>query len=105
MEIDYYDNALEYWDYDDVVTILYDPESNRFVLFNEVGEEMRGIVWSIFDLVTPNDVYLFRQYGENMLVPHRSLKGVGVEIVMVVCGDCYYCTRYYECNGEEESEY
>ena len=93
-EVSYtFDYMGEPREYTDLVSLYYDPRSNRF------EDEDGFIVWSIFELITPNDVYLFRENQEYMIVPHRQLKGVGVELYYPEEGDCWYCENYEVCHG------
>ena len=84
-------------EFTDTVGLFYDPRINRF------EDEDGFIVWSIFEIVTPNDIYLFRHNQEYMLVPHRQFKDVGVELFYPEAGDCDYCANYYECYGDDEN--
>ena len=90
--------SLDYTKLEDTVALFYNPLINRFM--DEDGE----VVFSIFDLVTPNDVYLFRHYQKDIIVPHRQLKNVGVELIYPGEGDCECCANYYECYPEEDEE-
>lgn len=58
----------------DVIGLFYDADRNLFT------DEDGFIVWSIFELITPNDLLLFRKHEQYMVVPHRSVKNVLVEI-------------------------
>lgn len=60
--------------YTESILLFYDIDTNRFV------DEDGFIVWSIFDIVTPNDLFLFKREKDYMLIHHRSIPGVLVEI-------------------------
>lgn len=65
------------WDpggYLDAIGLFYDTDQNVFV-----GED-GFIVWSIFELITPNDLLLFRERKDYMVVDHRTLDNVVVEL-------------------------
>lgn len=62
------------FDENNVIGLFYDAEQNIFV------DEDGFIVWSIFDVIAPNDLYLFHQSREYTLVPHRSIPKLMVEI-------------------------
>ena len=88
-------------EFTDTINLFYDPRCNHFE--NEDGE----IVFDIFEIVTPNDTYLFRgqhaRLNDYMIVPHRYEKGVGVELHYPTEGDCSYCDNYELCHGDDES--
>ena len=58
----------------DVISLYFNEEENVFT------DEDGFIVWSIFELITPNDLFLFRKHRDYMTVRHRSLKNVQVEL-------------------------
>ena len=65
----------------DIITISNNNQDRDVYLFYEKGDnvfldEDGYIIWDIFSLVTPNDLYLFRLHGEDMCVPHKTLPGV-----------------------------
>ena len=83
----------------DVLYIYWDPDENVFV--DEDG------LWVIpTDLITPNDLYLWRQDHDFNLFPMRGSEDVAVQIEGP--DGCYYCdvrTRcdaspYYEGDGD-----
>lgn len=58
------------------ITLYYNKEENRFV------DEDGYIIYHIFGIVTPNDIYMFKKNKEYML-----LKGVHGEMVELVWPD------------------
>ena len=60
--------------YSDSIGLFYDAESNRFV------DEDGFIIWSIFEIITPNDLLLFKLNRCYTLVRHRSIPEVLVEL-------------------------
>lgn len=58
----------------DAIGLFYDADSNVFV------DEDGFIVWSLLELITPNDLFLFHAHKEYMVFNHRSLKNLLVEI-------------------------
>lgn len=66
----------------DRVGLFYNKEKNLF------EDEGGFIVWDIFNWITPNDLYLFKHYKEDMLVQHQFIKGL-------------YCELYYPCDFED----
>lgn len=62
------------WDYDEVFAIFYDADNNYFV------DEDGYIIYDIFNIITSNDVFLFKQHKEYRLVPYVLDKSIGVEI-------------------------
>jgi len=58
----------------DAIGIFYDIDENLFI------DEDGFIIWSIFELITPNDLYLFRLHQESTVVAHRSWPGVVCEL-------------------------
>lgn len=61
-------------DFDEVFGIFYDADNNWFV------DEDGYIIYDLFSIITPNDLFLFRYKQEYMLVPYRADKKMGVEI-------------------------
>lgn len=55
------------------IALYYDKDSNRFI------DEDGYIIYYIFGIVTPNDIYLFKKNKEYML-----LKGVHGEMVELI---------------------
>ena len=93
-----YDFELEF---DEYMVIAYDADTNTFV------DEDWTIIWDIFRIVTPNDVYLLKQTQTTLIVPHRTLKGTGVELYYrPEDGGCDFCVHRNECLGyDEDDEY
>lgn len=60
--------------YKDAIGLFYDADKNVFV------DEDGFVVWSIFELITPNDLFLFHAHKESIVVDHRSIKDMVVEI-------------------------
>lgn len=72
--IDY--NYIELLDlgFEDSIGLFYDRDKNVFI------DEDGFIVWSIFEIITPNDLFLFKLNQEYMLVQHRTMPEVLVEL-------------------------
>ena len=60
--------------FSDSVGLFYDAERNVFI------DEDGFIIWSIFEVITPNDLFLFKRNREYMLVQHRTMPEVLVEL-------------------------
>ena len=60
--------------YEDTIGLFYVKEWNVFM------DEGGFIVWNIFEIITPNDLFLFKKYKEYMLIPHCTAPGVLVEL-------------------------
>lgn len=60
--------------YEDVCGVFYDIDNNWFV------DEDGFVIYNIFELVSPNDVYLFKDKKDYMLVPCVYDPTYGVEI-------------------------
>lgn len=58
----------------DAVGLFWDRDHNVFI------DEDGFIIWSIFEIITPGDLLLFRQNCDYMCVNHRTLQGVTVEL-------------------------
>lgn len=56
------------------VGLFYVKEWNVFM------DEGGFIVWNIFEIITPNDLFLFKKYKEYMIIPHCTEPGVLVEL-------------------------
>lgn len=70
---------------DTVIPIFYFPEDNRFIdVFGEV-------IYNVFEMITPNDLYLFQNDPDQKEFRHRSIKDAIVQIIDM------------EDNGYEES--
>lgn len=69
MSPDYMDNTFR-----DSIGIFYVPEWNVFM------DEDGFIIWSIFEIITPNDLFLFKRNKEYMCVQHCTMKEVLVEM-------------------------
>ena len=80
-------------EFEDLVGLYYDPRCNHF-------EDADGdIVFDIFKIISPNDIYLFRQKQDYMMVPHRQRKDIRVELHYPAEGDCNYCDNFEACHG------
>ena len=60
--------------FSDSVGLFYDADRNVFI------DEDGFIIWSIFEVITPNDLFLFKRNQEYMLVRHRSIPELLVEL-------------------------
>ncbi len=60
--------------YKDSFGLFYDEERNVF--YDEDG----FIIWSIFEIISPNDLLLFKKNKEYMLVHHQTMPEVLVEL-------------------------
>ena len=60
--------------FSDSVGLFYDADRNVFI------DEDGFIIWSIFEIITPNDLFLFKRNQEYMLVRHRSIPELLVEL-------------------------
>jgi hypothetical protein len=58
----------------DVIGIFYDVDRNLFI------DEDGFVIYSIFELITPADLMLFRYYERDTIFTHRSMKGVLIEM-------------------------
>lgn len=58
----------------DAVGLFYDAERNCFV------DEDGFVIWSIFEIISPNDLYLFKEKREYFLIPHRNSPDLMVEL-------------------------
>jgi hypothetical protein len=58
----------------DAVGLFYDAERNCFV------DEDGFVIWSIFEIISPNDLYLFKEKREYFLIPHRNFPELMVEL-------------------------
>lgn len=58
----------------DFISLYYNKEDNVFV------DDDGFIIWNIFNTISLNDLYLFHQVQEDMLVRHRTLPGVTCEL-------------------------
>jgi hypothetical protein len=38
------------------------------------------VIWSIFEIISPNDLYLFKEKREYFLLPHRNFPELMVEL-------------------------
>jgi hypothetical protein len=84
------------------ISLFYNIHENYFV--NEDGDVIDD---SIYEIVSPDYLYLFYQGGEDMYVPHQTMKGVVVELFFPT--DCDACVNFdceqnpfYEWNYEED---
>lgn len=68
--LNYYDSPDEL----DIVCLFYDEISRKFIDENGV------MIWDIFRYITPNDLYLFRQKKECMVIPWRTSPGWLIEL-------------------------
>lgn len=69
--------------FSDSVGLFYDADRNVFI------DEDGFIIWSIFEIISPNDLYLFKRNREYMLVPHRSIPTLLVELYYPDGDDTY----------------
>lgn len=60
--------------FSDSIGLFYDIDRNVFI------DEDGFIIWSIFEVITPNDLFLFKRNQEYMLVRHRSIPELLVEL-------------------------
>ena len=63
-----------YDDEQDAIGLFYDVEANMFI------DEDGFVVPLIFELITPNDLFLFKHSREYMIVDHKTLPGVVIEL-------------------------
>ena len=60
--------------YDDILLIRWDDETGVF-------HDVYGCrIDNIFELVSPNDLYLFRRDHGCCIFPHRNIRRIGCEI-------------------------
>lgn len=57
------------------MTLYYMKDDNMFM----DGEGF--IIYDLFEIITPNDLYMFRKDREDMIVKHATIKGYWVEIL------------------------
>lgn len=67
-----------------VIGLFYDVLKNVFI--DEDGFEIHNI----YEIISPNMVYLFRHHQEYMIVHHRNLPGVVCELFWPDDGDRQY---------------
>jgi len=72
--VDYDSAELLDLGFEDSIGLFYDEERNIFI------DEDGFIVWDLFEIITPNDLFLFKLNKEYMLVKHVSMKEVLVEM-------------------------
>ena len=60
--------------FQDAVGIFYVPEWNAF------QDENGFLIYSIFEIITPGDLFLFKKNKGYMCVPHRSMPDILVEL-------------------------
>lgn len=48
--------------------------------YNLFLDEDAYIIYDIYNVITPNDVFLFKRNKKNMIVPQMRNKSVGIEI-------------------------
>ena len=72
--ITYSEDELLALGYEDAIGLFYVKEWNVF------QDEDGFIVWNIFEIISPNDLFLFKKNKEYMLVPHSTIPGVLVEL-------------------------
>ncbi len=63
------------------VGLFYNPNTNTFV------DEDGFIIWSIFEIISPNDLYLFKRHKEYMLAQHQTVSELLVEVFYLEEGD------------------
>lgn len=56
------------------IGLFYNEDTKRFI------DEDGYVVWNIFELITPNDLLLFRESQDYFVTRHRALKGVFIEL-------------------------
>lgn len=61
-------------DFDETFGIYYDADNNWFI------DEDGYVIYDIYDLITPNDVFLFKERLRYMIVSYKHNKKIGVEI-------------------------
>lgn len=64
-----------YPDKESVILIIYDPEKNRF--YDISGE----LIYNIFEMITPNDLRIFRNDPNTTWFYHRTITHMYVEII------------------------
>ena len=67
--VNYMDNL-----YGDSIGLFYIPEWNAF------QDEDGFLVYSIFEIISPSDLFLFKRNKEYMCVPHRTMPEILVEL-------------------------
>jgi hypothetical protein len=58
----------------DAIGLFYDIDKNVFI------DEDGFVISGILELITPNDIFLFKHLKEYMVVNHRTLPGVVCEL-------------------------
>lgn len=58
----------------DAIGLFYDRDNNVFI------DEDGYIVWNMYEMITPNDMFLFKKKREYMVVNHKTLPGVVCEL-------------------------
>lgn len=62
------------FDENNVIALFYDAEQNVFI------DEDGFVIWSIFEIISPNDLYLFKENREYALIQHRNFPDWHVEL-------------------------
>lgn len=68
-------------DFNEIITLYYDSERCQFI------DDDGFIVSEIFEVITPNDLFLFRHCKENMFVFHQQSNKICVELVWPIEDD------------------
>lgn len=76
--------AYEDTRFEDVIQLYYDKERNKFV------DDGGFIVYNIFSIITPNDLFLFKYHKQYMIVHHRDNQEIGVELFYPEEDEYYY---------------
>lgn len=66
---------LDYLDFDEIWTYYYDVDKGKFM-------DCDGwLITCLWDLITPNDLFLFRFYKDYLLVPCVNNRKIGIELI------------------------
>lgn len=61
-------------DYMDIISLYYLPDENKFT------DEDGYVIFDIYRIITPNDVFLFRELQDYLIVKHATTPGLLVEM-------------------------
>lgn len=67
--------SVSIWDsFEESIGIFYDAKQNLFI------DEDGFVIYQLFDIISPTDLYLFKLYKTDMVVPHQTIPELLVEM-------------------------
>lgn len=75
---------LNHYDLLNSIPLYYDSINNVFV------DENGYMVWNLFEIITPNDLFLFKKTKEYTIVNHRTIRRTVVELYWPEEDDYYF---------------